>query len=71
MLSDKKKKTVLIEETNVELQVYVYFIYKMIKRKLQVYAISGMCIKNYIDAKTIMCVIRLQKKNVSSHFHER
>lgn len=54
-------KTMLIEETNVELQVYVYIIYKIIKRKLQVYAISGMCFKNYIDAKTIMCVIRLEK----------
>lgn len=66
----------LIEETNVELQVYVYIVYyiikrklqvyvyivyKIIKRKLQLYAISGMCFKNYIDAKTIMCVIRLEK----------
>lgn len=60
-IGPKRKKTMLIEETNVELQVYVYIIYKIIKRKLQVYAISGMCFKNYIDAKTIMCVIRLEK----------
>lgn len=61
-IGPKRKKQCYVNETNVELHVNVYFIYKIIKRKLQVYAISGMCIKNYIDAKTIMCVIRLQKK---------
>lgn len=58
VLGQKEKK----QETNVELHVHVYFIYKIIKRKLQVYALSGMCIKNYIKAKTIMCVLRLEKK---------
>lgn len=62
VLGQKEKKQCYVNETNVELHVHVYFIYKIIKRKLQVYALSGMCIKNYIKAKTIMCVLRLEKK---------
>lgn len=58
----RKKKQCYVNETNVELHVHAYFIYKIIKRKLQVYAISGLCIKNCIKAKTIVCIIRLEKK---------
>lgn len=57
-----------IEEINVELQVYVYIVYKIIKRKLQVYVILGMCFKNYIDVKIIMCVICLEKDKFKQLF---
>lgn len=53
------------------MELHLYFIYNILKRKLQVlvYVMPGICIKSYIKTKKTMCAIRSEKKNVTSHFH--
>lgn len=49
------------------MELHVYFIYNILKRKLQVlvYVMPGICIKSYIKTKKTMCAIRSE----TSHFH--
>lgn len=54
------------------MELHVYFMYNILKRKLQVlvYVMPGICIKSYIKTKKKQCVLYVQRrKNVTSHFH--
>lgn len=65
---NKNKKQCYVKETHME--QHVYFIYNILKRKLQVCVMPGICIKNYIKTKKKQCVLYVQRrKNVTSHFH--
>lgn len=58
------------------MELHVYFIYNILKRKLQVlaYVMPGICIKSYIKTKKTMCAIRSEKKkcnqSLSSKYEE-
>lgn len=71
---NKPKNQCYVEETHMEL--HVFFIYNILKRKLQVlvYVMPGICIKSYIKTKKTMCAIRSEKKicnqSLSSKYEE-
>lgn len=59
------------------MELHVYFIYNILKRKLQVlvYVMPGICIKSYIKTKKkTICAIRSEKKkcnqSLSSKYEE-